>query len=107
MITNPRALLRPYPGPGLFITATGTDVGKTTVTAALAAALHQLHIRVGLCKPIASGCPKNPNRGNDKNIALTDDDFLVPDSALAAQSAGLDPNDPTLLPSLAPIRYAR
>ena len=34
---SPRASLRPYNGPGLFITGTGTDVGKTTVTARLRA----------------------------------------------------------------------
>jgi dethiobiotin synthetase len=103
---HPHALLRPYPAPGLFITATGTDVGKTTVTAALAAALHRLHFRVGLCKPIASGCPKDPNRANDPDVSLTDDDLLAPDSAIAARAAGLDPADPSLLPNLAPVRFA-
>src|SRR5262249_38810789 len=37
---SPRAILKPYASPGLFITGTGTDVGKTMVTAALAAAFH-------------------------------------------------------------------
>ena len=43
---HPCTSLRPFQGPGLFITGTGTDIGKTTVTAALAGALHRLHVRV-------------------------------------------------------------
>ena len=61
--SHPRTLLRAYDAPGLFITGTGTDIGKTTVTAALAGALHSLHMRVGICKPVASGCPKFSHRG--------------------------------------------
>ena len=33
---HPRTVLRPYLRPALLVTATGTDTGKTTVTAALA-----------------------------------------------------------------------
>jgi len=103
---NPRTLLRPYNGPGLFVTGTGTDVGKTTVTAALAGAFHRMHLRVGICKPIASGCPKWPHRGNDPSHLLADDDFQSPDAAFAAQAAGLDPADESLQPYLSPLRYA-
>ena len=42
--------------PGLFITGTDTEVGKTVVTAALAHALHRRGINVGVMKPIATGC---------------------------------------------------
>lgn len=42
--------------PGLFITGTDTGVGKTAVTCAIACALRQEGLRVGVCKPIASGC---------------------------------------------------
>jgi len=42
--------------PGLFITATGTAVGKTVATCAIAAALRQRGLTVGVCKPLASGC---------------------------------------------------
>jgi dethiobiotin synthetase len=42
--------------PGLFITATDTEVGKTVVTCAMAMALRGAGLRVGACKPIASGC---------------------------------------------------
>jgi len=41
---------------GLFITGTGTDVGKTYVAALLARALASTGKRVGVYKPVASGC---------------------------------------------------
>lgn len=41
---------------GLFIAGTDTEVGKTTVGARIAAALHQQGHRVGVYKPAASGC---------------------------------------------------
>lgn len=46
----------PLTTPGLFITGTDTEVGKTVVTCAIAAALRRTGLRVGVCKPIASGC---------------------------------------------------
>ncbi len=103
---NPRLLLKPYNGPGLFITGTGTDVGKTMVTAALAAAFHRMHVRVGVCKAIASGCPKLRHRGNTGAAALCDDDFQSPDAEFAARGAGLDPTDESLMRYLSPIRFA-
>ena len=44
------------PKRGLFITGTDTEVGKTFVTALLARRLHEAQIRVGVYKPVASGC---------------------------------------------------
>jgi dethiobiotin synthetase len=46
--------------PSYFITGTDTDVGKTAVTAALARALVADNKRVGVYKPVASGCMLNP-----------------------------------------------
>jgi len=43
-------------GPGLFITGTGTGVGKTYVAALIATALRAAGKRVGVYKPVASGC---------------------------------------------------
>jgi len=40
---------------GLFITATDTDVGKTVITGAIAAALKARGLHVGVMKPLASG----------------------------------------------------
>jgi dethiobiotin synthetase len=41
---------------GLFITGTDTGVGKTRVTAVLAVALRQYGLRVGVMKPVETGC---------------------------------------------------
>lgn len=40
---------------GLFVTGTDTDVGKTIVTGALAAALRAENLNVGIWKPVQSG----------------------------------------------------
>ncbi len=41
---------------GLFITGTGTEVGKTYVGALIAKQLVEAGVRVGVYKPVASGC---------------------------------------------------
>jgi len=43
---------------GLFVTGTGTEVGKTVVTAALAHAFGRQGVDVGVAKPIATGCQR-------------------------------------------------
>jgi dethiobiotin synthetase len=43
--------------PGLFITGTDTGVGKTVVAGGIAAWFVRRGVRVGVCKPIATGCP--------------------------------------------------
>ena len=98
---HPRALLRRLTRPGIFITGTNTDIGKTVVTAALAAALHRLGVRVGTCKPIASGCVRKPGH----NTTSTDDDFICPDAVFAARAAKLDPKDDMLMRYCAPLRF--
>ena len=47
--------------PGLFITATDTEVGKTVAACAIAAALKREGRKVGVCKPVASGCRAERN----------------------------------------------
>ncbi len=42
--------------PGIFITGTDTNVGKTVVAAGLALALRARGINVGVMKPVATGC---------------------------------------------------
>ncbi len=44
------------PSPGLFITGTDTEVGKTVITAALADAFRRRGVDVGVMKPVATGC---------------------------------------------------
>lgn len=48
--------------PGLFITGTDTEVGKTYVTALIAKALCAAGRRVGVYKPAASGCQEEDGR---------------------------------------------
>lgn len=43
-------------GKGIFITGTGTGVGKTIISAGLALALKERGMKVGVMKPIATGC---------------------------------------------------
>lgn len=59
---------------GLFVTGTDTGVGKTVVTAVLAATLRARGLRVGVMKPVESGC-------------LWGDDGLRPLDALFLQAA--------------------
>jgi dethiobiotin synthetase len=42
--------------PGLFITGTDTGVGKTVIAGAIADWLRRRHRRVGVLKPVATGC---------------------------------------------------
>lgn len=46
----------PLRRPGLFITATDTGVGKTVVSCSIAYSLRRAGLRVGVCKPMATGC---------------------------------------------------
>lgn len=56
---------------GLFITGTGTGVGKTYVTALIAEQLHRGGKRVGVYKPVASGCePRGERLAAPDAIAL-------------------------------------
>lgn len=58
--------------PGIFITATDTGVGKTVVAAGLALALKDRGIRVGVMKPVATGC-----YGNDGHLISQDAVYLL------------------------------
>jgi dethiobiotin synthetase len=100
---HPRNVLHRYSLPGLFITGTGTGVGKTTVTATLAANLRKRGIRVGVCKPVASGCAVVNNTNSlqlDPNDALS-----CLDGEILARAAGLDVKDVGLHRYVSPIRY--
>jgi dethiobiotin synthetase len=76
--------------PGLFITGTDTDVGKTYVGALIARSLHVAGHRVGAYKPAASGCRREGGE-------------LISDDALALwQAAGR----PGTLERVCPQRFA-
>lgn len=77
--------------PGLFITATDTGVGKTALAAAIARRLHHQGVRVGVCKPIASGC-----RESGRELISEDAELLA---------AAIDHRMP--LDVVNPVRYRR
>jgi dethiobiotin synthetase len=84
---------------GIFVTGTDTGVGKTVVTAALADALRRRNLRVGVMKPVETGC-------------IREEDRLVPRDALrlleaSGSSASLDLVNPyALAQPLAPALAA-
>ena len=75
----------------LFVTATGTDVGKTFVTVKLVAELRAARRSVLALKPVASGF-------DPKNVAATDTGVLLDALGLTATPANLD--------SVSPWRFA-
>lgn len=75
---------------GLFITGTDTGVGKTIVTAALAAVLRERGANVGVMKPVASGCVHRR------------EGLVSEDAELLAQAA----DAPEPLDEICPIRLA-
>ncbi len=99
---DPRVAIKPANMPGLFITGTGTDVGKTMATAALAGALTGLGVNVGICKPVATGC--RPRGAGRPSMPPGDDDYDAPDAELAARAAGLS-TDAAMLRYLSPLRF--
>ena len=61
-------------GNGIFITGTDTGVGKTLISASLAACLRQRGYRVGVIKPVETGCP-------------SEEGSLLPEDALRLKAA--------------------
>jgi len=57
---------------GLFITGTDTGVGKTLIAGAIARVLSQQQLRVGVFKPIATGC-----RREREGLVSADTEFLA------------------------------
>jgi dethiobiotin synthetase len=58
--------------PGIFVTGTDTDVGKTYVASQIARSLTASALRVGVYKPVASGC----RSGTDSDAVLISDDAV-------------------------------
>lgn len=77
---------------GLFITATDTEVGKTVITGALAAALRQRGLAVGVIKPVASG-----------GVISQDGKLLAEDATFLMRAAGLTESE---RPSVNPVCLA-
>jgi len=73
---------------GLFVTGTGTGVGKTVLSASLIAAMAAAGERVRAHKPVVTGLDEQPDPG-----------AWPPDHELLAQVAGMTPEE------VAPLRY--
>ena len=65
-------MLRPVRIPGLFVTGTDTGVGKTVIAGAIAAWFRGQGSRVGVLKPIATGCERRR-----EGLVSTDAEFLA------------------------------
>ncbi|OPZ97005.1 MAG: ATP-dependent dethiobiotin synthetase BioD 1 [Planctomycetes bacterium ADurb.Bin412] len=89
---------------GFFITGTDTGVGKTVVTGAIARWLVEQSIRVGVFKPIATGC-----RREREGLVSADAEFLACCSRSEFALAQINPvryHEP-LAPSVAAERSRR
>lgn len=65
---------------GYFITGTDTEIGKTTVAAALVAALVARNVKTGVMKPVASGCERtNDGLRNTDALQLIEASGQAPD----------------------------
>lgn len=78
------------PPRGLFVTGSDTDVGKTYVSALIAAELRAAGHRVGVYKPVASGC------------VVEGDDLVASDAVALWDAAGR----PLTLDAVCPQRFA-
>lgn len=65
-------MLRTVRIPGLFITGTDTGVGKTVVAGAIAAWFRRRSTRVGVFKPVATGCERRR-----EGLVSVDAEFLA------------------------------
>ena len=78
----------------VFVAGSGTDVGKTYVTASLVRALRARGRRVRVCKPLASGLPP-----------MYDPAFAGSDPTVLLEAAGLEVS-PETLDACTPWRFA-
>jgi dethiobiotin synthetase len=91
------------PPRGVFVTGTGTEVGKTVVAAAIARTLAAAGERVGVFKPCVTGLEEFPGADGPQTLPLrTPEAHRRPDHALLRFAAGSSQSDA----EIAPYRYA-
>ena len=73
-----------------FITGTDTGVGKTTITATLAACIKKLGIDVGIMKPVATGIPQKSG-------------FKSSDVSILCHACGVDDSEDLVNPIFMPL----
>lgn len=88
--------------PGIFITATDTEIGKTVITGAIAAALRQRGLDVGVVKPVASG-----GVINQAGQMVSEDASFLMAAAGMAESQRSQVNPSCLQPALTPAVAAK
>ncbi|HEY2334789.1 MAG TPA: dethiobiotin synthase [Solirubrobacterales bacterium] len=89
---------------GVFVTGTGTDVGKTVVAAAIARTLANEGKRVAVFKPVVTGLDEQPADGpNSRQIGVSQAHRprAEPDHALLRRAAGSAQSDD----EISPYRY--
>ncbi len=97
-VTSAGAGAKDRPG-GLFITGTDTGVGKTVVTAALAAALRRRGIDTGVMKPFQSGePPERPGQLSGDALTLARAAWLI--QSRGGEGKGPDAGTPSDLAEL-------
>lgn len=92
MSKHDRAARADQAKPTFAVVGTGRRVGKTVVAAALARVLHDRGLRVGVFKPVSTGCPRRIREG-----------LVCPDAEFLAHCA----DAPHELATVNPARYAR
>jgi len=70
---TPEPALEVPPAKGLFVTGTDTEVGKTVIAGAIAVLLRSRGVRVGVFKPVATGCVRRVRLG----LTSEDAEFLA------------------------------
>ncbi len=84
----------------VFVSGTGTEVGKTFVAKQLAVARRSAAVRVGVYKPVASGCIRQP--GNSETNSATPAEQLVSSDAVELWEAA---GRPLNLDAVCPQRF--
>ncbi|QDV82284.1 dethiobiotin synthase [Planctomycetes bacterium TBK1r] len=95
----------------VFVSGTGTEVGKTYVAQQLAVAKRSAGVRVGVYKPVASGCIRQP-RNSETNSATPVAPLVSSDAVALWEAAGRPLNLDAVCPqrfeaSVAPDEAAR
>jgi dethiobiotin synthetase len=86
---------------GFFITGTGTEVGKTYVGALLAKEFVSRGLRVGVYKPVASGCVTYAEYQGSEDWGMGPKDLVSEDALALWQAAGR----PLSLDEVCPQRF--
>jgi dethiobiotin synthetase len=86
---------------GFFITGTGTEVGKTYVGALLARELAARGLKVGVYKPVASGCVTLREFQGSEDWGLDATDLVAEDALVLWRAAG----QPLSLQEVCPQRF--